>query len=76
MNTQHHGKRTTSARLERLDDLERVIREFGLKDRSHFFQLCTDALIQAHGKGARLDWPPHFAVVGEQTKNPGAEVSA
>jgi hypothetical protein len=53
-------KRTTSVRLENLDRLETVVREFGFKDRSHFFQLCTDALLRAHGNGQRLDWPPRF----------------
>ena len=55
-----NGKRTTSVRLHNLDALERVVREFGFKDRSHFFQLCTDALLQVHGQGQRLDWPPRF----------------
>src|ERR1700740_2759584 len=58
----HHGKRTTSVRLEHLDILEQIVRDFGFKDRSHFFQLCTDALLQAHGAGLRLAWPPRFAV--------------
>ena len=57
-----HGKRTTSVRLEQLDTLERIIRDFGFKDRSHFFQLCTDALLEAHRDGRRLDWPPRFVV--------------
>jgi hypothetical protein len=56
------GKRTTSVRLEHLDTLERIVRDFGFKDRSHFFQLCTDALLQAHRDGHRLDWPPRFIV--------------
>jgi hypothetical protein len=56
------GKRTTSVRLEHLDTLERIVRDFGFKDRSHFFQLCTDALLQAHRDGHRLDWPPRFVV--------------
>jgi hypothetical protein len=56
------GKRTTSVRLEHLDVLERIVRNFGFKDRSHFFQLCTDALLQAHKDGRRLDWPPRFIV--------------
>ncbi|HKM58608.1 MAG TPA: hypothetical protein VJX28_07660 [Chthoniobacterales bacterium] len=56
------GKRTTSVRLEHLDVLERIVRNFGFKDRSHFFQLCTDALLQAHKEGRRLDWPPRFVV--------------
>jgi hypothetical protein len=56
------GKRTTSVRLEHLDTLERIVREFGFKDRSHFFQLCTDALLQAHKNGHRLDWPPKFVI--------------
>jgi hypothetical protein len=59
-------KRTTSVRLENLDSLERVVREFGFKDRSHFFQLCTDALLQVHQQKKRLDWPPSF-VVREQS---------
>jgi len=58
----HHGKRTTSVRLEHLDILEQIVRDFGFKDRSHFFQLCTDALLQAHRDGRRLDWPPRFVV--------------
>ena len=33
------GKRTTSVRLEHLDTLERIVRDFGFKARSHFFQL-------------------------------------
>ena len=53
-------KRTTSVRLENLDRLETVVREFGFKDRSHFFQLCTDALLRAHHNDQRLDWPPRF----------------
>jgi len=53
-------KRTTSVRLENLERLETVVREFGFKDRSHFFQLCTDALLRAHHSGQRLDWPPRF----------------
>jgi hypothetical protein len=57
-----YGKRTTSVRLEHLDTLERIVRDFGFKDRSHFFQLCTDALLQAHRDGRRLDWPPRFVV--------------
>ena len=55
------AKRTTSVRLENLERLERVVREFGFKDRSHFFQLCTDALIRAHSESQQLDWPPRFA---------------
>ena len=62
LNLTLNGKRTTSVRLENLDLLERVVREFGFKDRSHFFQLCTDALLQAHKDGRRLDWPPRFVV--------------
>lgn len=58
----NHGKRTTSVRLEHLDLLEQIVRDFGFKDRSHFFQLCTDALLQAHKDGRRLDWPPRFVV--------------
>jgi hypothetical protein len=58
----NHGKRTTSVRLEHLDILEQIVRDFGFKDRSHFFQLCTDALLQAHKDGRRLDWPPRFVV--------------
>ncbi|MBV9490243.1 MAG: hypothetical protein JO069_11035, partial [Verrucomicrobia bacterium] len=56
------GKRTTSVRLDNLDELERVVREFGFKDRSHFFQLCTDALLHVHRSGHRLDWPPRFVI--------------
>jgi len=68
MNTEHEstqnlpGKRTTSVRLEHVDILERIVRNFGFKDRSHFFQLSTDALLQAHKEGRRLDWPPRFVV--------------
>lgn len=58
---QQRPKRTTSVRLENLERLERVVREFGFKDRSHFFQLCTDALIRAHSESQQLDWPPRFA---------------
>ena len=58
---QQRPKRTTSVRLENLERLERVVREFGFKDRSHFFQLCTDALIRAHSESHQLDWPPRFA---------------
>ncbi|MBV9391301.1 MAG: hypothetical protein JOY96_05340 [Verrucomicrobia bacterium] len=54
-------KRTTSVRLEQLDTLEKIVREFGFKDRSHFFQLCTYALLEAHKTGRRLDWPPKFS---------------
>jgi hypothetical protein len=54
--------KTTSVRLKHLDALEKVVRTFGCKDRSHFFQLCTDALLQAHKDGRRLDWPPRFVV--------------
>jgi hypothetical protein len=54
-------KRTTSVRLEHLDTLEKIVREFGFKDRSHFFQLCTDALLQAHSRNQHLDWPPRFS---------------
>ena len=57
-----NGKRTTSVRLKNLDLLERVVREFGFKDRSHFFQLCTDAMLRAHAQGHRLEWPPSFVV--------------
>ena len=56
------GKRTTSVRLEHLDTLEKIVRDFGFKDRSHFFQLCTDALLLAHRNGHRLDWPPKFVI--------------
>jgi hypothetical protein len=56
------GKFTTSVRLEHLDELEGIVRNFGFKDRSHFFQLCTDALLEAHKDGKRLDWPPRFVV--------------
>jgi hypothetical protein len=60
--SQMNEKRTTSVRLENLDTLEQVVRDFGFKDRSHFFQLCTDALLKAHQEGQRLDWPPRFVV--------------
>jgi|GEM_PF-3508809 len=56
------GKRTTSVRLDNLDELESIVRDFGFKDRSHFFQLCTDALLQVHHNHGRLDWPPKFVV--------------
>ena len=57
------GKRTIGLRLEHLGTLGRVVRDYGFKDRSHFFQLCTDALIKAHGDGRhRLDWPPRFVL--------------
>jgi hypothetical protein len=62
---QQRPKRTTSVRLENLERLERVVREFGFKDRSHFFQLCTDALIRAHAESQQLDWPPRFATRAE-----------
>ena len=62
LNLTLNGKRTTSVRLENLDLLERVVREFGFKDRSHFFQLCTDALLRSHSEGHRLEWPPSFVV--------------
>lgn len=69
----HRAKRTTSVRLENLEHLERVVREFGFKDRSHFFQLCTDALIRAHSESQRLDWPPRFATRHEEeTRDNGA----
>jgi hypothetical protein len=54
------GRRTTSIRLEHLRTLDHVVRDYGFRDRSHFFQLCTDDLIKAHGDGHRLDWPPRF----------------
>jgi hypothetical protein len=54
------NKRTTSVRLENLGSLDRVVRDFGFKDRSHFFQLCTDALLRAHRDRLRLEWPPSF----------------
>src|SRR5262249_13206790 len=59
-------KRTTSVRLENLERLERVVREFGFKDRSHFFQLCTAALLRAHSQNQQLDWPPRFATRKER----------
>lgn len=65
---QQRPKRTTSVRLENLERLERVVREFGFKDRSHFFQLCTDALIRAHAESQQLDWPPRFATRKEREK--------
>ena len=65
---QQKPKRTTSVRLENLERLERVVREFGFKDRSHFFQLCTDALIRAHSESQQLDWPPRFATRKELDK--------
>ena len=58
---QQKPKRTTSVRLQNLERLERIVREFGFKDRSHFFQLCTDALLRAHSESQQLDWPPRFA---------------
>jgi hypothetical protein len=66
---QQRPKRTTSVRLENLERLERVVREFGFKDRSHFFQLCTDALIRAHSESQQLDWPPRFATRKEQERS-------
>jgi hypothetical protein len=65
---QQRPKRTTSVRLENLERLERVVREFGFKDRSHFFQLCTDALIRAHSESQQLDWPPRFATRKERER--------
>ena len=65
---QPRPKRTTSVRLENLERLERVVREFGFKDRSHFFQLCTDALLRAHSESQQLDWPPRFATRKEREK--------
>jgi hypothetical protein len=62
MNTEEDKKITMSVRLEHLDVLEKIIRDFGFKNRGHFFQLCTDALLQAHGDGHRLDWPPRFVI--------------
>jgi hypothetical protein len=59
-----HNKRTTSVRLEHLDALEQIVRDFGFKDRSHFFQLCTEALLRVHREARRLDWPPRFVVRG------------
>jgi hypothetical protein len=53
-------KHTTSVRLENLELLEEIVRKFGFKDRSHFFQLCTNALLEADKEGARLYWPPRF----------------
>jgi hypothetical protein len=54
---------TIGLRLEHLGTLERVVRDYGFMDRSHFFQLCTDALIKAHGDGRhRLDWLPRFVL--------------
>jgi hypothetical protein len=55
-------KQTTSVRLENIEELEQAVRLFGFKDRTHFFQLCTDALLQAHEQAKRLDWPPRFVV--------------
>jgi hypothetical protein len=67
MNTQQESeKRTTSVRLEHLDALERIVRDFGFKDRSHFFQLCTNALLRVHKDGERLEWPPRFVVRDSQ----------
>ena len=62
MNTKERDQRAraTSVRLVNLDDLEEVIRGFGFKDRTHFFQLCTDALLKVHDEGKRLEWPPQF----------------
>jgi len=56
------GKRTTSVRLEHLDELEGIVRNFGFKDRSHFFQLCIDALLEVHRNGQRVDWPLRFVL--------------
>jgi hypothetical protein len=51
--TEHEsaGKRSTSVRLEHVEILEQIVRNFGFKDRSHFFQLCTDAALRAPSSG-------------------------
>jgi len=56
------ARRTTSVRLSGLDELEAIVHQFGFKDRSHFFQLATNALLIAHRAGARLEWPPQFVL--------------
>jgi hypothetical protein len=53
--------KTTSVRIADLDKLERAVRDFGFKDRSHFFQLAANALLVVHENGQQLDWPPRFA---------------
>jgi hypothetical protein len=53
--------RSTSVRIANLNQLERVVRDFGFKDRSHFFQLAANALLEVHENGQQLDWPPRFA---------------
>ena len=50
--------RITSVRLKHIDALEKALRKFGFKDRTHFFQLCTDAILQVEDR--RLEWPPRF----------------
>src|SRR5258707_15473001 len=55
---QQRPKRTTSVRLENLERLEGVVREFRFKERSHFFQICTDALIGTNSASQQLQWPP------------------
>jgi hypothetical protein len=55
--------KATSVRIERLDELEGVVRGFGFKDRTHFFQLAAQALMEVQRRGERLDWPPKFAVL-------------
>jgi hypothetical protein len=64
----HRAKRTISVRLQNLERLEPAIREFGFRDRTHFFQMCADALVRAHTESERLDWPPRFATRKETEK--------
>jgi hypothetical protein len=64
----HRARRTTSVRLQNLERLEHAIREFGFRDRTHFFQMCADALIRVHDESQHLDWPPRFATRKETEK--------
>jgi hypothetical protein len=58
--TASDAQRVTSMRLKNLGSLERAARELGFKDCTHFFQLCTDALLRVHQEGRHLQWPPSF----------------
>ena len=66
--TAFEPRRTTSIRLSGLDELETVVRKFGFKDRSHIFQLATDALLIAARDGVRLEWPPQFVLREKDVK--------
>jgi hypothetical protein len=67
MISKKYPKVTTSVRLSRLEDLENVVRDFGFKDRTHFFQLVTDALLAIpENKKSRLDWPPRFILRNDE----------